>query len=255
MRTRYLLLTAALLASGVGAAGAQNAATYDPNQVPATRGRVAQYSLTPRGDVDGLILTDGTQVHLPPHLGAQLVQIIKPGEAVTIHGLRAQAIPVIQALSVTSDGSGRSVVDTGPPATPPTPLATDRQWMQVQGRVREPLYGPRGDLNGALLEDGTQVHLPPDQAMTMSALLASGVTLVAQGYAATGPYGKSIDAQKIGQSPTQMVQVGPPARRGGPGRPPPPPPPGRLGFAAPPPGGPGSAPPPAAGGPDAPPPR
>ena len=52
---------------------AQNAASYDPGQLPPIEGKVAEYSLTPRGDVDGLILADGTEVHLPPHLGTQLV--------------------------------------------------------------------------------------------------------------------------------------------------------------------------------------
>ena len=242
MKTRHWLLAATLLAGGVGAAVAQNAATYDPAQLPAIKGKVAAYSLTPRGDVDGLILADGTQVHLPPHLGAQLVETIKPGEAVTIRGLKAKAIPLMQALSVTNDSSGRNVVDSGPPATPPAPMAASWQWMQVQGRVREPLYGPRGDMNGALLEDGTQVHLPPNRAMAMTASLAPGQALVAQGYGTDGLYGKSVDARQIGQSPTQMVQVGPPA----------PPPP--RGHRPPPPGGPGMAPPPPPGGPDVPPP-
>jgi hypothetical protein len=236
MRTTQILLAVTLLAGGVGVAVAQNAATYDPNQLPAIKGQVTEYSLTPRGDVDGVILQDGTQVHLPPHLGTQLVQVVKPGDAVTVRGLKAQALPLIQALSVTSDSSGQVVIDNGPPPVPPQLLATASQPLQVQGRVREPLYGPRGDMNGALLDDGTQVHLPPDRAMTMSALLAPGQTLAAQGWGVAGPYGKSIDAQQIGQSPTQMVQVGPPA----------PPPPGGSGF--------GAAPPLPPGGPAAPPP-
>lgn len=229
MRTRHIFLAATLLAGGVGAAVAQHVATYDPSQLPAMQGKVAQYSLTPRGDVDGLILADGTQVHLPPHLGVALVQAVKPGETVTIRGLKAQAIPVVQALSVTNE-AGRSVVDSGPPAFPPPPLAVNWQLMQVQGQVREPLYGPRGDMNGALLEDGTQVHLPPDRAMAMSASLAAGRSLAAEGYGVAGPYGRSIDARRIGGSATQMVQVGPPA-----------PPPPSFGAAPPPPppGGPG----------------
>jgi hypothetical protein len=49
---------------------------------PATRGTVKQYTLTPRGDVDGLILNDGTEVKLPPHLTSQIVFAIRPGDAV-----------------------------------------------------------------------------------------------------------------------------------------------------------------------------
>ena len=249
MRTRLVKLAAMLLAGGVGAAFAQSAATYNPNQLPAIKGQVAQFSLTPRGDVDGVILQDGTQVHLPPHLGGQIVQVVKPGVAVTARGLKPQALPLIQALAITNDSSGQAVVDNGPPTVPPQPLATAYQWLQVQGRIREPLYGPRGEMNGALLDNGSQVHLPPDRAMTMAASFAPGQTLAAQGYGVAGPYGKSIDAQQVGLNSTQMVQVGPPG----------PPPPG-PGFgvppAPPPPDGPGlgAAPPPPPGGPAAPPP-
>jgi hypothetical protein len=225
------------------AALAQPAATYDPQQLPAITGQVAQYSLTPRGDVDGVILQDGTQVHLPPHLGSQLVQTIKLGDSVTIRGLKAQSLPLVQALSITAP-SGQAVVDTGPPALPPAPLATAYQWLDVQGRVREPLYGPRGDMNGALLDDGTQVHLPPEQAASLASDLQAGASLVAQGYGVAGAYGRALDARQIGESPTRLVRVGPP---GPPGFAAPPPPPG---LAAPP-SPPGLAPPP---GPLAPPP-
>ena len=60
MRARHVLLAATLLAGTAGAAvHAQDIATYDPRQLPAIEGKVAQYSLTPRGDVDGLIVSAG----------------------------------------------------------------------------------------------------------------------------------------------------------------------------------------------------
>jgi hypothetical protein len=63
MRTKLILLAATLLVGGVGGAAlAQDGARYDPSQLPAIQGKVAEYSLTPRGDVDGLILVDGTEV-------------------------------------------------------------------------------------------------------------------------------------------------------------------------------------------------
>lgn len=240
MRPRQILLAAFLLGTTAVPAMAQPAATYDPQQLPAIQGRVAQYSLTPRGDVDGLILTNGIQVHLPPHLGNQLVQVVRPGDEVTVHGLKARALPLVQALSVTNDASGRGVVDTGPPPAPPGALATNSGWLQVRGRVRESLYGPRGDLNGALLENGTQVHLPPDQAWSLRNDLAPGRVLVAEGYGVSGPYGTSVDAREIGQSPTSLVRVGPPRPHGPKGH-------GPKGFPPPPPGGPGAPPPPPPG--------
>ncbi len=73
-----------------------------------------QFTLTPRGDIDGLILTDGTEVKTPPHLSTQIAYSVKPGDTVTIHGLQAAAPPLIQAVSILDEANRRSVIDTGP---------------------------------------------------------------------------------------------------------------------------------------------
>ena len=237
MRTRHVLLAATLLAGGAGAvAVAQNAGTYDPSQLPQVQGKVAQYSLTPRGDVDGLILADGTEIHLPPHLGTQLVFAVKPGDAVTIHGLKARALPMVQAVSVRNDASGATVTDDGN-GGPRGPHAAPTQLLDATGHVKASLHGPRGDLNGALLDDGTIVRLPPPEALRLAADLQPGVALTVHGQGYAGPLGKVVEAREIGPDAGHLSQVAPP------------PPPGRR--PPPPPGGPDAGPP---GGLDAPPP-
>jgi hypothetical protein len=223
-RLRYALLAATLIAGAAGMAAAQTAPTYDPAQLPATKGRVAQYSLTPRGDVDGLILDDGTEVHLPPHLGAQLVFAVKPGDQVTIRGLRAREVPMVQAMQVTNDANNQSVTDTGPAGGPrgprgrgPGPEAA-RQPLEAQGVVKAQLHGPRGDLNGVLLADGTIIRLPPPEAQRMAAALAVGQTVAVRGDGMSSDLGRVIAARAIGPNPQQMTEVkGPPMRFGGPG--------------------------------------
>jgi len=71
------------------------APVYDPQQLPIQRGQVQQFTLTPRGDIDGLILTDGTEVETPPHLSTQIAYAIRPGDMVTIQGLHAAALPLV----------------------------------------------------------------------------------------------------------------------------------------------------------------
>jgi hypothetical protein len=233
MRTRHALLAATLIASSAGIAGAQQAATYDPGQLPAIQGRVGQYSLTPRGDVDGLILADGTEVHMPPHLGTQLVFAVKPGDAVTVHGLRARAIPMVQAMSVMNDATGNTVTDSGA-GGPPGPGGA-QQVLTSQGHVKAQLHGPQGDLNGALLEDGTIVRLPPPEAQRLAADLTPGAPLYVQGDGFAGPLGRVIEATSIGPNQNQLEQVAVPRPPPGPRaglRPPPGPGPGA--FPAPP---------------------
>lgn len=52
------------------------------------KGVVREYVRNPHGDVDGLLLNDGTEVKIPPHQGQALRELIKAGAAVSIEGRR-----------------------------------------------------------------------------------------------------------------------------------------------------------------------
>src|SRR5947208_3012378 len=168
------LIAALALASGAAVYAQTADPVWDPTQLPATRGTVKQYTLTPRGDVDGLILTDGTEVKLPPHLTGQIVFAVRPGDTVSIRGLRARAIPLIDATSITNVATGKGVVDNGPP---------DRAGYEqaFSGRIASTLHGKRGEVNGALLEDGTVLRLPPPEAERLESWLRSGQTVSVRG--------------------------------------------------------------------------
>jgi hypothetical protein len=205
----------------------------DPRQLPTVTGEVQQFTLTPRGDIDGLILTDGTEVETAPRLSTEIAYAIKPGDRVTIHGLRAAALPLVQAVSVTDDATQRTVLDaglTGPGPGAPLPSAAPEASVngplpgltQVEGRVRMMLHGPRADVNGALLVDGTILRLPPPEAYRFASLLQPGQTVVVAGTELVTPMGKVMDARQIGPSPTQLSLVATPP--GPPGSHPPGPP-------------------------------
>jgi hypothetical protein len=209
------VLLAALLATSVLVAGApahsQIGGMWDSSQLPETRGTVRQYTLTPRGDVDGLILNDGTEVKLPPHLTAQIVFAVRPGDAVTVRGLRARALPLVDAASVTNNASGAVVTDNGPPGGP------DRAATQqtIGGRITSALHGKRGEVNGALLDNGTVLRLPPPEAERMQAWLQPGQMIAARGVSLVTPLGTVIDVTAIGSGPGQMSDIAaPPPPRG-----------------------------------------
>jgi hypothetical protein len=234
-----------LVAMASASAFAQTAgSTFDPAQMPEIHGVVAQYDLGPRGDVDGLILTDGTEVHVAPYLGPQLLQGVKPGDGVTIHGLRARVIPLVQAMSVTDDRTGRTIDDAmlvgGPPPHPPEPPYG--QSVQIHDRVKMQLHGPCGELNGVLLTNGTIVHMPPPAATRLADLLVPGTAIAVAGDQVSSDQGRAIAATAIGPAggALQPIMMAPPAGFGPNGAPPPPPPaPGAVGGppAPPPPGG------------------
>jgi hypothetical protein len=247
---QYRALLGALLTAGsLGAAAVVYAQTaspmWDPSQLPETKGTVKQYTLTPRGDVDGLILNDGTEVKLPPHLTGEIVYSVRPGDAVTIRGLKARALPLVDAASIVNDATGAAVVDNGPPSGPGR-LLTE---TTISGRIAAALHGKRGEVNGAVLDNGTTLRLPPPEADRMQAWLRPGQTVAVRGVRLATSLGTVIEVRAIGSSPDQMTEldIRPPVGgkggpKGGPKRGPggpagfaPPPPPGPAEFAPPPP--------------------
>jgi hypothetical protein len=199
MNLRYALLAATVIATGAsGVALAQRGPVYDPAQLPEVKGKVAQYLLTPRGDVDGLLLADGTEVHTGPRLSVQLVFAVKPGDAVTIHGLKAKATPMVLAAEVTNDATGTSVLAS--------PRATMTQ-VDASGHVKAQLHTPRGDVDGVLLDDGTIVRLPPMEAQKFAAQLANGQELFVHGFGYAGPLGKVVAARSLGADKDHLQPV------------------------------------------------
>jgi hypothetical protein len=192
---KYALLGTTFLFGGVELALAQTAPASDAASV---KGKVAQYSLTPRGGVDGLILTDGTEVRLPPHVAARVVFAVRPGDTVTVRGVRTASSPVVTAAAITNDATG-SVVETGPPGPP--------QRLDDESRVKLQLHGHEGHMNGVVLEDGTIVRLPPPEAERLAASLAVGQPLYASGDGTTGALGRVIAAREIGPNKTATTKI------------------------------------------------
>lgn len=192
-------------------------------------GTVAQYLMNPRGDVDGLLLTDNTIVRFPPHLSAALTSAIKPQASVKVTGFSAVK-GVIEATTITDKASGKSVTNTPPtPGNPPPPPASDAlQQISVSGTIKVLLHAPRGEVDGVILNDGSIVHFGPANGTQFASLLEVGKPLAAIGNGTANSFGKSLEATSLGASASSMqtVMAPPPRRKRGPAGAPPPPPPG-----------------------------
>ncbi|WP_044558756.1 hypothetical protein [Azospirillum sp. B4] len=197
------------------AAGPIPAPLYDAAQLPAIRGVVRQFTQTPRGDIDGLILMDGTEVKTPPHLSSGIAYAIRPGDTVVVHGLKAAALPLVRAISISDEASKITISDDGPGPGRRLDAAAGVPALS-SGRVRMPLHGPEGEVDGALLEDGTILRLPPD-AYRAAAGLKPGQTVFAEGAVLTTPFGRVVEVSGIGTTPDRLEPIAP--------QPPAPPPP------------------------------
>jgi hypothetical protein len=201
-RLKSALLAATILIGAGGFALAQTGPTYDPAQLPTVKGKVAQFTLGPRGDIDGLLLTDGTEVHVGPSVSTELAFSVKPGDSVTIHGLKAKSVAMVAAASITNDASGVTV--TGRMGRGPEARGAA---IEAEGTVKQALHGPRGEANGVLLDNGTVVRLPPQEAEKFAAQLAVGQKLFARGSGVDSPLGKVVMARQIGADRTKLSEV------------------------------------------------
>ena len=190
-------------------------------QMSSIRGTVSQYLMNPDGLVDGLLLSDNTVVRFPPHLSQQLVQNVRPQDSVRVDGF-FESQGVIHASAITNANTQQSVADTPPSAQNPRPAPNPyaRQPMSTSGVIKALTYAPRGEIDGAVLDNGTIVHVPPPVGMQYVSLFRIGAPLAASGYGTANAYGRSFEAIAIGPSAVQMQTVAAvgDGRRGGPGK-------------------------------------
>ena len=89
----------------------------DPDCLPETKGSFERFVLNPHGEIDGLVLNGGkertTLIHVPPHLSAAIETSIRPGEAVTVRGVRPRGADMVAAVALTT-AAGHVIIDDGP---------------------------------------------------------------------------------------------------------------------------------------------
>ena len=173
------------------------------------KGTVSQYLLNPRGEVDGLLLDDRTVIKFPPHLARELVQVIKPKERVRANG-HLEAEKLLKAHVIANPTTGRAIREIKP--IPPERAGTlgPLQPLSVAGNIRVVRRNPHGDIDGAVLEDGTLLHLPPHAGRQFAELFREGRLLAATGFGTANDFGQAIAVAMLGPSADALALVEPP---------------------------------------------
>jgi hypothetical protein len=169
---------------------------------PVADGIVDRYLLNPRGDISGLLLRDGSQMHVTLRAAQDLTKAIQPGDHVRVHGRRASDSPLVKPdviINVT-DGTSFTVpyrLDLPMPPREERPTITE---LNAAGTIELLLYDHlNGIVNGALLSDGTQVRLPPDVGEHFHASLQKDMDVEVRGYGIATPHGTALEAFAIGR--------------------------------------------------------
>lgn len=172
----------------------------DPECLQETRGTVTQFLLNPHGELDGLILGNDGQVHFPPHLSRQVAKHISVGDKVRVRGVKPRAANIVAAVRLTS-AAGVAILDEGPHhhGEKHEKPHVDRRPMEVTGEVTLSLYGPKGELRGAVLTDGTSIRMPPHAAEALSGYLEPGAHIQVWGHGVKNRYGRTIEVDDIAE--------------------------------------------------------
>ncbi|OKO81374.1 hypothetical protein [Bradyrhizobium sp. NAS96.2] len=175
----------------------------DPDHLPVTTGVVERFTINLDGDIDGLVLSDQTLVHTPPHLSDKLKASVRPGGSVRVRGVKPRGADLIAAVSIETAG-GAVVIDEGPEekdadSGDQLPKA-ERAAMEASGIVRLTLFAPKGQVRGALLHDGTILHLGHKEARRHSDRLRPGSEVSVHGEGLVNERGRVIEVREIAKS-------------------------------------------------------
>ncbi|MDI2091157.1 hypothetical protein [Commensalibacter oyaizuii] len=177
----------------------------DLSVLPKVKGNVAQYLPTPYGNLGGLLLTDGTQVIFSTMFGEAIKTLVRPGQDITIRGLKAHSLPLVQAFLIENQ-RGKKIQEDSPEAGF-SPVPTTGPDLYVNGRIERLLHNLQGQIMGMTLKDGTVIYIVPSDLKKLSFELAAGKTIYARGMGSVSALGKALQARLLGNSETNMVEL------------------------------------------------
>ena len=181
----------------------------DPDCLPEVKGTVERFLLNPHGEIDGFVMNSETQasilVHTPPHMETGLTRHVKAGDVVSVRGVRPRKADLIAAVAVTTT-NGASIMDQGPDHDREHPKL-EKKNMSAEGTVRLSLFGPKGELRGALLADDTVIRIGPKEAEQVGKLLAPNARIAVRGDGVETKHGRVVHAKEIGTGSNDLRPI------------------------------------------------
>lgn len=220
----HLAFTLAIFVSFAPAAFSRNEAHTQPLDSPGCRmdemgrvdkqgreGTMVRYLVNPFGEVDGLFLDGGLLVSLPPHMSADVADLVKPGDAVTLTGV-PEGESRFEACSITHIASDQKLLRRKPAwngkVMPRELRMAELEELSVSGKIERIVTGKRGEPKIIVLENGANIRLPgkipPGARFNTSfdiRMLHAGEQLAARGLGTETQYGSSLEASAISAGP------------------------------------------------------
>lgn len=197
------ILTAVALCGAMALAKTVAPSTQGRNSSSFT-GTVGQFLLAPHGEVEGLLLKDGTSVLLSSRAADELTKHIKPGDKIVVSA--ATTVPPsspqgrgVKANAVTTERSNKTITDQPPGDTPADTRRASGRRMEVRGKIVRVLRDEKGNADGVLLTGGQQVRLDSEWARELAKLNedSPGSEVRVAGMGVKNDFGTVVDAVSV----------------------------------------------------------
>jgi hypothetical protein len=159
-------------------------------------GNVERYLLNKEGLVNGLLLNNDKQVKFPPHLSEQVVAAIKPGDSVHVVGklgIKSVYGQEIEASMLTNTQTKAVVTKQPKEKGKKKPKSTDLKTVKIDDSVQHWLVNSKGEIKGAILTSGTQVHLAESLTKSLDKVAKIGSRIKANGVGRQTDKGEVIE--------------------------------------------------------------
>jgi hypothetical protein len=185
------------------------------------RGKVREFTTAPRGEIDGAVLENGTILHWPPHLEERFQAVAAVGDQVEAAGITEtgpRGDTHFEVTRLTNSTTGEIANNDREPPPPRgrrgrnrnSPIAVNSR--TIEGVVRSVTTAPRGEVDGAILDNGTTLHWPPHLQDRFANLAAVGERVTATGQSETAPRGEvRFEVDSLKNERAGATSGGPPA--------------------------------------------
>jgi hypothetical protein len=159
-------------------------------------GTVKEFTTAPKGEVDGLILNDGTWVHWPPHMESRFSGMAVKGDRIRVKGYMETGKKGETKLETSILTNLRTQKSAENPDRPPRADSAvegtvgSSGAITKTGTVREFTTAPKGEVDGLMLADGIWVHWPPHLESRFTGI-AKGDRIKVTGFMETGKKGET----------------------------------------------------------------
>jgi hypothetical protein len=150
--------------------------------VTAFEGKVSRLTTNADYVYDGFYLLSGTDsfmVRFPAHLGTRFVEIVRPGQSVTVNG-SLRVVPLgekeIEMISVTAGGH---TINNLPPDNTTVPVSDI--YTTGNGKISGVQTDPDGRVNGWILDNDKILRLPPNVMGQLNMTTQTGVSVAFTG--------------------------------------------------------------------------